>query len=143
MKVTAVETRPVLVKLENPIGSALGQIHSFGCILVTVRTDAGVNGENLIFTLNGKRTKVLRQMVDELADLIIGRILAAGDWDAVRWLLRRLPKPALGDWLERRGGAGLDVRRLRFWEIVLGLPRRQVDAWLTNRPRGASGAHTW
>jgi L-alanine-DL-glutamate epimerase-like enolase superfamily enzyme len=73
MKVTAVETHPVLVKLEKPIGSALGQIHSFGCILVTVRTDAGISGENLIFTLNGKRTKVLRQMVDELADLIVGR----------------------------------------------------------------------
>jgi L-alanine-DL-glutamate epimerase-like enolase superfamily enzyme len=73
MKVTAVETHPVLVKLDNPLGSALGQIHSFGCILVTVRTDAGILGENLIFTLNGRRTKVLRQMVDELADLIIGR----------------------------------------------------------------------
>ena len=73
MKVTAVETHPVLVKLDNPIGSALGQIHSFGCIPVTVRTDAGIFGENLIFTLNGRRTKVLRQMVDELADLIVGR----------------------------------------------------------------------
>ena len=41
--------------------------------LVSVRTDAGIIGENLIFTLNGRRTKVLRQMVDELADLIIGR----------------------------------------------------------------------
>ena len=73
MKVTAVETLPVLVPLPNPIGSALGQIRSFGCILVSVRTDAGITGENLIFTLNGRRTKVLRQMVDELADLIVGR----------------------------------------------------------------------
>jgi L-alanine-DL-glutamate epimerase-like enolase superfamily enzyme len=73
MKVTAVETLPVLVSLASPIGSALGQIHSFGCILVSVRTDAGITGENLIFTLNGRRTKVLRQMVDELADLVIGR----------------------------------------------------------------------
>jgi L-alanine-DL-glutamate epimerase-like enolase superfamily enzyme len=73
MKVTAVETHPVLVRLDDPIGSALGQIDSFGCILVTIRTDAGISGENLIFTLNGKRTKVLRQMVDELADLVIGR----------------------------------------------------------------------
>lgn len=73
MKVTAVETHPVLVPLPSPIGSALGPIHSFGCILVSVRTDAGITGENLIFTLNGRRTKVLSQMVDELADLIIGR----------------------------------------------------------------------
>ena len=50
MKVTAVETRPVLVTLDEPIGSALGTIASFGCILVSVRTDAGVTGENLVFT---------------------------------------------------------------------------------------------
>jgi L-alanine-DL-glutamate epimerase-like enolase superfamily enzyme len=73
VKVTAVETLPVLVSLASPIGSALGAIHSFGCILVSVRTDAGITGENLIFTLNGRRTKVLRQMVDELADLVVGR----------------------------------------------------------------------
>jgi L-alanine-DL-glutamate epimerase-like enolase superfamily enzyme len=73
VKVTAVETLPVPVPLASPIGSALGAIHSFGCILVTVRTDAGISGENLIFTLNGRRTKVLRQMVDELADLVVGR----------------------------------------------------------------------
>jgi L-alanine-DL-glutamate epimerase-like enolase superfamily enzyme len=73
MKVTAVETHPVLVKLENPIGSALGRIERFGCILVTIRTDAGISGENLVFTLHDKRTKMLRQMVDELADLVIGR----------------------------------------------------------------------
>jgi L-alanine-DL-glutamate epimerase-like enolase superfamily enzyme len=73
MKVTAVETQTVLVKLENPIGSALGRIERFGCILVTIRTDAGISGENLIFTLHDKRTRVLRQMVDELADLVIGR----------------------------------------------------------------------
>jgi hypothetical protein len=65
------------------------------------------------------------------ADLIIGRILAAGDWEAVRWLRGLLPDPALQAWLERRRGAGLSARQLRFWELVLGLPRRQVNRWLT------------
>src|ERR1700738_351586 len=73
MKVTNVEPRPVLVRLEEPIGSALGTIDSVGCILVSVRTEEGVTGENLIFTLNNRRTRVLRQMVDELAELVIGR----------------------------------------------------------------------
>lgn len=82
MKVTAVETRPVLVTLDEPIGSALGTISRFGCILVSVRTDGGVTGENLIFTLNDRRTRVLRQMVDELAELVIGRDAGhiAGFW---------------------------------------------------------------
>lgn len=73
MKVIAVETRPVVLPLPKPIGSALGEIRDFGCILVTIRTDAGITGENVVFTLNNRRTKVLRAMVDELADLVIGR----------------------------------------------------------------------
>ncbi|MGB9206959.1 MAG: mandelate racemase/muconate lactonizing enzyme family protein, partial [Pseudolabrys sp.] len=73
MKVTRVETRCVTVKLDKPIGSALGQLHSFGCILVFVHCDSGVVGENLIFTLNARRTRVLQSMVEEMADLIIGR----------------------------------------------------------------------
>ena len=82
MKVSTVETQPVVVQLDQPIGSALGQIAKFGCILVTVRTDGGITGENLIFTLNDRRTAVLRQMVDELADVAVGQDAGhiAGFW---------------------------------------------------------------
>jgi hypothetical protein len=72
------------------------------------------------------------------ADLIIGRILAAGDWEAVRWLRLRLPKPAMREWLGRRRGAGLSARQLRFWELILGLPRREVNGWLSD-----SGRQVW
>jgi L-alanine-DL-glutamate epimerase-like enolase superfamily enzyme len=82
MKVTRVETRCVTVKLDKPIGSALGQLHSFGCILVFVHCDSGIVGENLVFTLNARRTRVLRSMVEEMADLVIGRDAGhiAGFW---------------------------------------------------------------
>ena len=82
MKVTRVETRCVMVKLDKPIGSALGQLHSFGCILVFVHCDSGIIGENLIFTLNARRTRVLQSMVEEMADLVIGRDAGhiAGFW---------------------------------------------------------------
>ena len=73
MKVTALETRPVTIRLPTPLGSALGQIDRFGVILVTLRTDQGITGENLVFTLNDRRTKVLRQMIDDLQDVIIGQ----------------------------------------------------------------------
>jgi hypothetical protein len=68
-------------------------------------------------------------------DLIVGRILSAGDWESVRWLLGMLSKPDLRAWLERRRGAALSARQLRFWEIVLSLPRRQVNAWLADPAR--------
>ncbi|MGB8670422.1 MAG: mandelate racemase/muconate lactonizing enzyme family protein, partial [Pseudolabrys sp.] len=76
------ETRCVTVKLDKPIGSALGQLHSFGCILDFVHCDSGIVGENLIFTLNARRTRVLQSMVEEMADLIIGRDAGhiAGFW---------------------------------------------------------------
>ncbi|MGB7012744.1 MAG: mandelate racemase/muconate lactonizing enzyme family protein, partial [Pseudolabrys sp.] len=61
---------------------ALGQLHSFGCILVFVHCDSGIVGENLIFTLNARRTRVLQSMVEEMADLVIGRDAGhiAGFW---------------------------------------------------------------
>jgi hypothetical protein len=69
------------------------------------------------------------------ADLIISRILAAGDWDAVRWLRRSLGDEALRTWLEPRRGAGLSSRQLRFWELVLKLSHREVNDWLTDQGR--------
>src|SRR5688500_9543482 len=82
MKITRVQTRPVVVPLAQPIGSALGTIHSFGCVLVFVHDDAGGVGENLVFTLNNRRTQVVRQMIDELADLLVGQDAGhiAGFW---------------------------------------------------------------
>jgi hypothetical protein len=69
------------------------------------------------------------------SDLISSRILAAGDWRAVRWLRRSLGDEALRAWLERRRGAGLSSRQLRFWELVLDLPHHEVNAWLANPRR--------
>jgi hypothetical protein len=68
-------------------------------------------------------------------DLIIGRILAAGNWDALRWLKRQLPDPELRIWLAHRRGAGLSNRQLRFWELILDLPHRQVNSWLAHPGR--------
>jgi L-alanine-DL-glutamate epimerase-like enolase superfamily enzyme len=82
MKVVRVETRCVTETLDKPIGSALGQIRCFGCILVFVHCDNGVVGENLVFTLNARRTRVLQSMIEELGDLIVGRDAGhiAGFW---------------------------------------------------------------
>lgn len=72
MKVSNVETIPVVLPLPQVITSALGDIRSFGCILVRVHTDAGLVGENMVFTLNNERTPVLKEMVDGLAPLVVG-----------------------------------------------------------------------
>lgn len=67
---------------------------------------------------------------DEDRDLMIARVLSVGDWDAVTWLRRRAGDLLLRRWLQERRGGGLSAQRLRFWELILGLPHRQVNGWL-------------
>jgi hypothetical protein len=67
---------------------------------------------------------------DDDRDLIIARVLASGTWEAITWLRVRLEDQTLREWIERRRGRGLSPRQLRFWEVMLDLPHRQVNAWL-------------
>jgi len=66
---------------------------------------------------------------------IIGRVLAVGSWNAVKWLRKQAGDDALRDWIERHQGRGLSPRQLRFWELIFELPHRQVDEWLSREGR--------
>ncbi|NPV08250.1 MAG: hypothetical protein HPY83_09865 [Anaerolineae bacterium] len=70
---------------------------------------------------------------EEDQDLIIGRNLAAGNWDAITWLRSLAGDGAIRRWLEEHRGGGLSPRQLRFWQLILRLPRHQVDAWVEGR----------
>jgi hypothetical protein len=63
-------------------------------------------------------------------DLVIARVLQRGDWEAIQWLRTSVPADELRQWILSREGRGLDARRLRFWELVLQLPRRRVNRWM-------------
>ncbi len=67
---------------------------------------------------------------EEDQNLITGRILAAGNWDAVTWLRAAIGDDGIRRWLEEHRGGSLGPRRLRFWQLILELPRRRVDAWI-------------
>jgi uncharacterized protein DUF6922 len=49
------------------------------------------------------RFGILRWETDR--EIVISRVLAHGDWDAIRWLRRRAGETALKEWLVRRRGA--------------------------------------
>lgn len=68
-------------------------------------------------------------------DFIIGRVLAEGGWNDVRWLRRRLGDDAIREWLVRRRGRGISNRQLSFWQIALDLPRKRVSEWLSSEGR--------
>lgn len=63
---------------------------------------------------------------------IVAKLLEAGGWDAVRWLRAHLSPDELREFLVRRRGRGMEPRRLRFWGLILDLPREQVDEWVAS-----------
>ena len=63
-------------------------------------------------------------------DLILSRVLANGTWEAIQWLRKTLGDKELRDYVVAHRGRGLSPRQLRFWELILGIPHRNVSAWL-------------
>lgn len=63
-------------------------------------------------------------------DLIIRRLLTSGSWDSIQWLRKRVNDNDLREWLIAHSGRGLSPRQLRFWELMLNLPKRQANRWV-------------
>jgi hypothetical protein len=63
-------------------------------------------------------------------NFVIRRILTSGDWNSVKWLRLRLGDPNLREWIQLHRGAGLTSQKLRFWELILKIPRRRVNTWV-------------
>ncbi len=64
------------------------------------------------------------------SDFVVGRILSAGDWDALLWLRREAGDASIRDYLSRTRGRGLTPQQLRLWQVLLDLPEPVVTAWL-------------
>ncbi len=61
---------------------------------------------------------------------IIKRILTHGGLWAWNWLRNRIGDAALRAWILDNKGAGMDRRRLRYWELILDLPTDDVNRWV-------------
>ncbi len=68
----------------------------------------------------------------EDSDLIIRKVLESGGWDSVKWLIVITGYARLKSWMFQRRGAGLDPKRLRFWQLALNLPKDEVDDWIAD-----------
>ncbi len=71
-------------------------------------------------------------------DFVIGRVLASGPLDAIRWLRRRYGDDMIRDWIIRHRGRQLSSQQVRFWDAVIGLPAVDVRQWLEEPER-----HLW
>lgn len=68
-------------------------------------------------------------------DLIIARILSKGEWSDVSWLRSKCSDEEIRYWIIKHKGSCLDPPRLRFWELILELPHKKVNAWVRNERR--------
>jgi len=94
-----------------------------------IRTRAKLPGHVLDLFWEYSKKKLSWQ---EDADLIIRKVLESGGWDSVKWLIATTGYAWLKSWMLERRGAGLDAKRLRFWQLTLSLPKDTVDAWIAD-----------
>jgi hypothetical protein len=62
-------------------------------------------------------------------DLIIRRLLTDGSWKSIRWLRTQIGDDGLRRWLITYQARGLSPRQIRFWSLVLELPKLRVETW--------------
>lgn len=72
MQIATLETTVVELPMPKPIGTAIHQMRSVGCVLTRVRTTDGVTGEGFVFTLNGDRVRAFDEMVRGMAPYVVG-----------------------------------------------------------------------
>jgi len=77
--ITGLRSRAVNVPLTYPIHTAVGTVATAPLVLLDLNTDAGVTGHAYLFAYTTAALKPLKQMVDEVAALIIGQALAPHD----------------------------------------------------------------
>ncbi|SHG01534.1 hypothetical protein SAMN02745206_03108 [Desulfacinum infernum DSM 9756] len=61
---------------------------------------------------------------------IVRRVLAEGGEEDVRRLFDLVGRDHATEWPVESEGRGMPPRRLRFWGVVLELPKEQVDRWV-------------
>ena len=73
MRITGLETQLVELPLAKPIATSIHNIHSVGCVLLTLQSDEGVVGESYAFTINAARLKAFDEMIKGFSHQLIDR----------------------------------------------------------------------
>jgi len=64
---------------------------------------------------------------------VVGRVLAEGTWEEIKWLRSTLGDGMIKQWLIDHRGKNISLRQLRFWELILELPPKKVDSWISEK----------
>jgi hypothetical protein len=68
--------------------------------------------------------------MEQHRSFVIRRVLDRGNLEAIRWLRKTVGDAALREWFLQKEGGGMSPRKLRFWGLILDLPRETVDQWV-------------
>ncbi|MGE5125300.1 MAG: hypothetical protein ACM3PV_03345 [Betaproteobacteria bacterium] len=60
----------------------------------------------------------------------MSRVAGEGGLREMRLLRARVDDAVIRYVIERTSARGLSPQRIRFWQLLLGLPSRQADAWV-------------
>ena len=71
MKITSLKTQLVDLPLTNPIHTAIHNISSVGCVLLSLETDEGHVGQSYVFTINAVRLKAFDEMIKGFSHQLI------------------------------------------------------------------------
>jgi len=72
MKITRLRTRVAHLPVVKPFSTGRYDVQSVDCVCVFLETDAGLVGEGMCYVTNGRRLKVLQEMVASLEHLVVG-----------------------------------------------------------------------
>ena len=70
------------------------------------------------------------EVLERVERVLLERVMARGDWDAMRWLLGSFSSERLRAFLEGRGRRVLPPRELRFWSWVCGVDDDEAASWV-------------
>ena len=73
MVIERLDTQIVEVPLPRPIGTAIHQMRSVGCVLTTITTADGITGEGFAFALNGDRIRAFDEAIKGLSPYVVGK----------------------------------------------------------------------
>ena len=84
MRIEKLSTQLVSLPLKKPIRTAIHDMRSVGCVLVSIQAD-GVVGEGFAFTLNGVRLKAFDEVIRSYAPLVEGQPVhrIEGIWESI------------------------------------------------------------
>ena len=69
MKITRLRTRVAHLPVSKPFSTGRYDVQSVDCVCVFLKTDADLVGEGMCYVTNGRRLRVLREMVASLEHL--------------------------------------------------------------------------